>query len=48
MVAVVGIGKVRDAKVLMLEEMEHQATDMDNNEVGQHCGKQEVGKKGEA
>ena len=31
---VAGVEKVREAGVLMLEGMEHQAMDMDNKEVG--------------
>ena len=44
---VVGVEKEREVGVLMLEELEHQATDMDNKEVGKNYGKQ-VGKKEEA
>ena len=33
-VAVVGVENTREARVLMLEELEHQATDTDNKEVG--------------
>ena len=39
MVAVAGVEREREVEVLMLEELEHQATDTDNNEVGYHCGK---------
>ena len=45
--ALAGVEKEREAKVLMLEELEHRAVDKDNKEVGQHWGKQ-VGKKEEA
>ena len=31
---VAGVKKEREAEVLMLEELEHQATDTDNKEVG--------------
>ena len=37
--AIAGVDKAREAGVLMLEELEHQAVDTDNKEVGQHCGK---------
>ena len=32
--AVARVEKAREVEVLMLEEMEHQAMDMDNKEVG--------------
>ena len=33
-VAIAGVEKAREEEVLMLEELEHQAMDMDNKEVG--------------
>ena len=33
MVAVVGVEKAREVRVLMLEELEHEAVDTDNKEV---------------
>ena len=47
MVVFAGVEKAREVKVLILKEIEHQDTDTDKKEVGQHCGKQ-VGKKEEA
>ena len=32
--AIVGVEKVREEEVIMLKELEHQAMDMDNKEVG--------------
>ena len=34
MAAVAGVEKAREEEVLMLEELEHQAMDTDNKEVG--------------
>ena len=34
MVAVAGVEKAREEEVLMLEELEHQAVNTDNEEVG--------------
>ena len=34
MVVVAGVEKVREEEVIMLEELEHQAMNMDNEEVG--------------
>ena len=45
-VAIAGVDKAREAEVLMLEELEHQAADTENKKVGKHCGRQ-VGKKEE-
>ena len=33
-VVVAGVEKAREEEVLMLEDLEHQATDTDNKEVG--------------